>query len=284
MATTSGEYPAPGSERPAPRGLFGRLAGWLRGRRQPVALTPATLVVQERREGPEPLTVPADGGVFSFTVHYHTTWTAKGMHPARFVERVNAYADSAAHTLLDQVWPIGRGCLPHHPEQAEAEMNKKLAEPWCYEEHGEVISCRAQVQVTADERVVTRQLPLWERLVEMDLRYRVERRRLEVVDDLLGRWRDLLERFGDGPVVGQAARLVDTEVATVVRGLATERRSLSHDLAEVLRSARDAHHTIGMFEFAQSYDAALRAFERQAGLTRGTVTPDSRPDATSAGG
>lgn len=43
---------------------------------------PASVTVSERRNSSEPLTVPADGGVFTFTVDYELIWTARGMSQA----------------------------------------------------------------------------------------------------------------------------------------------------------------------------------------------------------
>jgi hypothetical protein len=42
-------------------------------------------------------------------------------------------------------------------------MNHELTDGWCYDDG--TISCATTVQVLPDERVVTKQLPLWERLV-----------------------------------------------------------------------------------------------------------------------
>lgn len=269
MTTPDGSTPA----LPRPRGFFARIGDWFRRRRPysaPVSVPRSDLVVSEHRSG-EPMTVPADGGAFDFTVRYDLTWSAKGMSQATLKDRVDAYAESATRTLRNTIWPIGRRYLPHHPEATENAMNNALRDSWCYDDRGEVVSCQAAVQVTADERVTTKQRPIWEQLLELDVKHRVERHRLGYVEDMLTRWRDLLDSFGDSPVVIHAARLVDVDVAQVLDGLANRRRAMAWDLVTVLKETRDAFGQVGLFELAQSYDVAVRAFERQQGLHPGSV-------------
>ncbi|HEX2132696.1 MAG TPA: hypothetical protein VHH15_14160 [Actinophytocola sp.] len=248
---------------PTPRrGLFARIRGWFT---RPV-LTPADTVVLEYRTG-DPIVVPADGGVFTFTVEYDLTWSARGVWAETLRERVDRYHDSAVRALRTAIWPISRATEPHRPEDAERAMNEALRDGWCYgEETGELVACRASVRVLADGRVLDRHLPLWERLVELDLRYRVEHRRIDHLVDLLERWRDVLAEFGSTPLVVQAATLTDTDLAAALDGLADRQLALGTDLVSVLEKARNGHGRIGMFELAESYDLAARTFARQAGV------------------
>lgn len=256
---------------PEQRGFWNGIVNWFRRRRDWPSAT-----VSERRTSTTPLIVPADGDVFHFKVNYEIIWTARGMSHSTLLRRADTYATSAEYTLLSQIWSIGRQYLPQHPEAAECGMNDALTEGWCYDDG--TVSCSATVQVIPDERVVAKQLPLWERLVEMDLEHRVQLRRIGITDDLLTRWRDLIERFGDSPLVIHAAILADKELAAVMRGLNTERKANAQELAEVLREASNAHVHVGLFEFANAYDTALRSFEREAGLPAGTVSPNSQAD------
>lgn len=255
---------------PRPRGRF---RAWLRrvfGR--PPGIGPSNMtMVSEYRAG-EPIELPADGGVYEFTVHIGLTWSARGMSRGSLNHWIGVYHASAIRLLRNEIWPIARAHLPHRPEEVERATNEALSEGWCFGDPGEVVSCVAAVQVVADPRVLDRHLPLWEQLVELDLRYRVEHRRIDHVVELLVRWRDLLEELGDGPVVTQAAKLADADVAAVLEGLAAKRLALGTDLVTVLEKARNAHGQVGLFELAKSYDVAVRTFERQAGLTAGTVS------------
>lgn len=254
-------------------GFWNSIRNWFRGGNR----NWSSVTVSERRTSTAPLIVPADGDAFHFRVNYEIIWTARGMSHSTLLRRADEYAASAERTLFTRVWPIGRGYLPQHPQAAEVGMNQELTEGWCYDDG--TVSCSTTVQVLPDERVVTKQLPLWEQLVEMDLKHRVELRRIGITDDLLTRWRDLIERFGDSPLVIHAAVLADTELATVLRGLNNERTAKATELADVLREASNAHVHVGLFEFANAYDTALRSFEREAGLTAGTVSPNSKAGA-----
>jgi hypothetical protein len=254
----------------------GRFRAWLRRVfRRPTAAPPIhhdhNQPVSEYRTG-EPITVPADGGVFEFTVHYDMTWSARGMSRNHLKHWIDVYHESAIRALRQEIWPIGRNHLPQEPHAAEEAMNDALRQGWCFGDPRETVSCLATVRVVADQRVLSRHQPLWEQLVELDLRYRLEHRRIDHVVDLLTRWRGLLAEFGDDPIVIQAATLTDDDVATALEGLATRRLALGADLVNVLEKARSAHGQFGLFELAKAYDVAVRTFERQAGLRTGTVS------------
>lgn len=256
---------------PRRRGFFGWLAGLFRPRPHIGSVTLVDHVVSEYRTG-TPIEVPAEGGVFHFTVNYDLTWSARGMSRSTLVSWIDSYQESAERALRNTIWSVARGYLPSKPEAAEAAMNEALREGWCFGEPGEVVACAAAVRVVADERVRDCHLPLWERLVEYDLHYRVEHRRIDHLVELLARWRDVLDEFGDYPVVIQAAKLTDADLASAIEGLAHRRLALGEHLVAVLEKTRDAHGQVGLFELAKSYDVAVRAFERQAGLDKGTVS------------
>jgi hypothetical protein len=252
------------------RGFFAWLADVFRPRPRG-AVTVVDHVVSEYRTG-TPTEMPAEGGVYHFNVSYDLTWSARGMSRSTLVSWIDSYRESAERTLHNTIWPIARGFSPAQPEAAEAAMNEALREGWCFGEPGEVVACVATVRVVADERVRNCHLPLWEQLVEHDLRYHVEHRRIDHLVELLARWREVLNDFGDDPVVIQAATLTDADLATAINGLANRRLALGEHLVAVLERTRDAHGQVGLFELAKSYDVAVRTFERQAGLAKGTVS------------
>jgi hypothetical protein len=264
-------------EPPRRRGFLTWLGDLFRRRTPPLGV-PVDVVVSEYRTG-QPIEVPADGGVFHFTVHYDLTWSARGVSRATLSRWIELYQDSAERALRTAIWPIGRAHLPAQPEVAEAEMNDALRKGWCFGDAGEVVSCVAAVRVLADQRVLDRHLPLWEGFVELDLQYRVEHRRIDHVAELLARWRDLLDEFGDAPIVAQAAKLTDAQLAAAVEGLAHKRLALGNDLVAVLEKTRNAHGQVGLFELAKAYDVAVRTFERQAGLAPGAVSVGVHGDA-----
>jgi hypothetical protein len=253
---------------PRRRGFF----AWLRALFRPAPVgPPVDLVVSEYRTG-GPIEVPAEGGVFHLTVSYDLTWSARGMSRAALNRWIDVYQDSAVRALRTAIWPVGRDHLPQHAESAERAMNDVVRAGWCFGDAGEIVSCVAAVQVVSDARVLDLHRPLWDRFVELDLRYRVEHRRIDHLVELLTRWRRLLADFGSDPVVIQAATLTDTKVAEAIDGLAARQLALGTDLITVLEKSREAHGQVGLFEMAQSYDAAVRLFERQTGLPAGTVS------------
>lgn len=255
---------------PRRRGFFRRLLDAIFGERRHGQVL-LDYMVSEYRAG-DPIEMPSEGGVYHFTITYELAWSARGMSRSTLVSWIGDYQDSAERALRNTIWPIARGHLPSQPEAAEAAMNEALREGWCFGEPGQVVACVATVRVVADQRVRDCHLPLWEQYVEYDLHFRVEHRRIDHVVELLARWRDILEEFGDYPVVIQAAKLTDENLAAAVDGLAHRRLALGEHLVAVLEKTRDAHGQVGLFELAKSYDVAVRTFERQAGLDKGTVS------------
>lgn len=249
-------------------GLVGRIRDWFRDRRRRQRQVWPVLPVSERRVLDEPIRIPADGGAFDFVVSADMVWSATGLSPTTLASRVDTYQDSDRLTIQRIIWTVGRRFQPHHPESAEAAMNEALGDGWCHDENGEVVSCRPLLRVTADDRVLARLRPFWERIVEIDARMHVERRRIDVTDVLLGRWRDLLTKYdGDKRFTAvHAAPLVGTDIAAVLRGLTDERRDAALDLATVLKEASNTGAHLGLYEFATSYDTALRGLQQTFGL------------------
>ncbi|HEY3465610.1 MAG TPA: hypothetical protein VGL47_10795 [Amycolatopsis sp.] len=224
----------------------------------------------ERRYSTTSLVAPAEGGLFEFSVDYELIWSASVPTQAKLTSMVDEFADSAEHKLRTAIWPVGRRKSPFRPDEAERTMNealRELAPNWCYGQ-GNTVSCRAQVFVRCDPRIVERWLPAWQRMAEMDAEHKVSLLRLDIVGDLLPRWRDLLDRFDGDPAAVQAARLVDEDLAKVLASLSQQRRTTAEHLVGVLGGAAHAHRHVGLFEFANAYDKALRSFERQAGLEK----------------
>jgi hypothetical protein len=235
---------------------------------QPVT-TP--VVFRETRTG-EPLTVPAKGGVFNFVVHYDITFSVSGIPQETLTNRAAAYLQSSIPVLRNKIWSIGREFPPHHPVEAEKAMNAALKEPWCFEEHGNVVSCHAVARVTSDDALIAKQRPAWERLVALDAARQAELHRIDYVTELFTAWLDLFKKFGTAPAVIQAAMLTDREVSGVLRDLAGMEIAMGTDLINVLERVGAAHAKVGLYEFAKSYDLAVRTFEQKAGLNPGTIS------------
>lgn len=260
------------------KGFWRRVADWFRQPRveeSPVRLDPppiqAPVTVSETRTG-ETLTVPAQGGVFSFVVRYDINFSADGISREELSSKADTCQKSSVPVMLNKIWPIGREFAPYHPAEAESAMNEALKREWCFNENGDVVHCTAVARVTSDDALLAKQRPAWERLVALDAARHAERHRIEYVTELLTAWLDLFKKFGTAPAVIQAAMLTDKEVSSVLRDLARMELAMGTDLINVLERVGAAHAKVGLFEFAKSYDLAVRKFEQEAGLEPGKVS------------
>lgn len=231
----------------------------------------APVTIRETRTG-GPITVPANGGVFSFVVHYDFTFSVSGISQETLSSRADAYQQSSVPVLRNKIWTIGREFPPHHPIDAENAMNKALKDAWCFEEHDNVVSCHAVARVTSDDALIAKQRPAWEQLVALDAARQAELHRIKYVTELLSAWLDLFKKFGTAPAVIQATMLTDREVSGVMRDLAGMELAMGTDLINVLERVGAAHAKVGLYEFAKSYDLAVRTFEQKAGLDPGTIS------------
>ncbi|HEX7309307.1 hypothetical protein [Lentzea sp.] len=225
----------------------------------------------ERRVESEPLLLPSRAEGFDFSVRYSVLWSARNCSYGDLVDRVELHRASLRHDVLERIWPVGRDFYPHDPYSAELKMNERLGGSWCYGPDNESVRCEVRIRVNSDSRISDKQAGYYEQLVGMDCDHMLKLRHLENVRCELQGWQQVVEEFGDAITVVHAARLVDPEVSKVFRELAAERKKSATDLVTVLHTATRDHLQVGLYEFANAYDLAVRSFMQQQGLTASTL-------------
>ena len=257
------------------RGFWRRIWDAFVGR-EPEPAAPAALLVGldevvEHRSIGEPLLIPSRGEGFNFSVSYDVLWSAYRCTQDELMRRIERHENSVRHDLLQRIWPVGREFYPHDPHAAERRMIERISDGWCYGPERESVRCDIKIRVSSDARIGEMQAGYYEQLIAVDGDHMLKLRRMENMACELKGWRQVLEEFGDSITVVHGARLVDPEVSAVFTSLAAERRKSAEDLVTVLRDATRDHAQVGLYEFANAYDLAVRSFMQQQGLTASTL-------------
>jgi len=221
---------------------------------------PAPLpVLSESIDAGRPLGIPAMGEAHDFQVQVEATWTAAVSDYTDLRSRADRYVESVRRAVRDRIWQVGREFAPHQALEVERAMVKKLPPEFCFTDGDVSLRCHVKLRVRPDARVVEVLLP-----------YSLMRVRADSVESTAVRWREIITTFA-GQEVGDlvlpyAAQLADKPFAASMAGLENDRRRARVDLANVLDRAAKSANRVGLFEFAESYEAALSAFRRSQGL------------------
>ncbi|GIF43081.1 hypothetical protein [Actinoplanes xinjiangensis] len=261
-------------------GLWSRFWGWLKGapasgptRRSteqapppPSPLPPLTQVA----DAGQPLAIPAMGEAYDFEVQVEATWTAVATDLDALNTRSGRQAEGVRQAVRDKIWQVGRSFGPHEALDAERAMTERLPHELCFTDTEGSLRCSVKVRVRPDARVIQHLLPYSQRYLDAVSNQVLLLKRADLVEELADRWRDVLAEFLDQEVgdlvLPYAAQLTDKSFAVAVSGLESDRRTARAELAEVLDRAAKSHTRVGLFEFAETYEAALLAFRRSQGL------------------
>ncbi|MEW2431123.1 hypothetical protein AB0877_24185 [Micromonospora sp. NPDC047644] len=230
----------------------------------PVVPTTATF----RQDVPGPILVPAKGDAFDFRLHVVYTWTAQNMASEELRLRAERYLGWAAGIVREQAVDLARAHEPHRSHDLERALNGHFAgQRWPRE--GVTPHFGVLVRVSPDERVRERLRPYWEDRIRLECDHELQKIRATQADELTRRWCAVLQNLEGDPVTSHAARLTGEQFAEVFRRYVEERRETVPDLVKLLREAVRGHGDLGMgpSEYTEAWDAALRTYERQHGLS-----------------
>jgi hypothetical protein len=190
-------------------------------------------------------------------------------------ESAGRQVESVRRAVRDLIWPIGRDHLPYLAGDAEIAMSATLPPEFCFDDAGTTIRCKVRLRVRPEARALEYLLPFWRRYIEIDAEHMLRERHADQVAALAARWRGILNDqvgvdLGD-LAIPHAASLTDTAFAKAVGAMENRRTESRNELAKVLDQAVKNNNRLGLFEFAETYEALLKAFLRQQGLSEETV-------------
>ncbi|MGN9776949.1 hypothetical protein ACTMS0_14475 [Micromonospora sp. H33] len=148
----------------------------------------------ERRELAGPITVPARGYVFAFTVRAAFTWSAQGLRPDQLAWYAHYFMPQATQRLTRIAADLARTVPPQRAVELEERLQRVLGrqEPWSFERGGRTVTCRPEAWVRLDERVRRALQPYWERLITLDCEYEEQTRRAQYAERINRQWAAIL--------------------------------------------------------------------------------------------
>ncbi|MGN9811520.1 hypothetical protein ACTMSW_19460 [Micromonospora sp. BQ11] len=229
----------------------------------------------ERREVGNPITVPAQGHVFTFTVHAAFTWSAQGVRPDVLAWYARYFTPQAVERLTHLATERSRSTPPARAADLEVALQRALRsqDPWRYERGDVVLTCRPDAWVRLDERVRRTLQPYWERRVRLECQYEEYLRRARYAEQLTRRWASILDEVADAPG-GAGSATVDEEHRRAREHVRAEERSAAKWTAELLRQRR-SHQDL--FEPLTDADVLPRQPSPRPSDTSSAAEPDSEP-------
>ncbi len=205
---------------------------------------------------------PAKGDVFNFEIQVTIIWHGEGVTRAQLKELVATQKSQIFWKLHRRVTEVARGFPPHEALELEQQLREQFAQSQNIDE-SVLVRWEAKFRVLPEERVRERLRPYWESRIELDSKHDLDLRQAEHVDKLTRRWSEVLEQLHGKRFSVEAAQLAQGEFAKIMKELKDQEEDLFKDLLALLRDAARGHSTLGLYEYAQTYEKLIEEFGRR---------------------
>jgi ribosomal protein L36 len=208
----------------------------------------------------QPFFVPAQGDVFDFEVTLKITWRGSSVTRDQLREMATRDQHRVYWTLRNRIVDVSRNFQPHRALDLERQLNETLDQT---QKECALVRRKAKVRVLPEERVREKLRPYWERRIEMDSDHELRLHRLEQVHKLTREWSEVLEQLHQKPFAVPGAKLAEKELATIMEDVTREEQRLLKELLGLLEKASRGHSTLGLYEYAETYDKLMKEWQRQ---------------------
>jgi hypothetical protein len=258
--------------------LYRRVASWFRGLFAAPPAPPPIGELRDHRRSTTPITVLALGDAFDFRIYPAFTWRSEGIGWDDLQARIDECTPRAVAKVREFAADLARRELPHRADRLEEALNRHLLHrSWRLRTNGAELTCQPQVTVLPDAKVRESMQPIWARRIAMESEHDLDLRRADLVRERTEAWTAAMEKLQDNPLTAHAALLTEDPFAGVFRGMLDTRVRASNNLILLLQDAIRDHQKLGLYEFAEAYDVALKAFQKQAGLAVPDFDDHDRP-------
>lgn len=271
---------------PYPDSIRHRLACWVRGLFPSPPIPPAFGELAAYRRLANPIAVLAQGDAFEFQICVTLVWRSNGVDRETLRNQADSGTAQVLAELRQRAAKLARGYLPHRAGELEDKLNQEpIRCMWTLERGAGAVTCQADVTVLPDERVRESLQPIWQRRVTMESEHDLALRRADLVRQLTEAWTATIEKLQNNPLTAHAAQLTEDRFGDVFGNMLATRGEAADKLIGLLQKAISDHQKIGLYEFTEAYDAALKSYEKQAGLASPDLYEykppplDSSPDA-----
>jgi hypothetical protein len=245
------------------------------GRRLINALSEAVANLTGRRKRPTlPLTgpiftfqrefsipAPTRNSLFTFEVSVVDHWKGEGARP-NVMQAIERAEPDHRKRLEERVRRMSRRFEPDAFPEAEQYMNGALEQPEIYEMG--LLSCYSWVRVGPQEALSRHLQRRWADSFDHSAKHKLAKRHVEHMAELRELWRDFLKDM-DGAHVVQAVQLAGNPsmVGQIAKDLGDKKQSDIKALREIMDQAVHDYERLELYDFATSYDSALRELMEQ---------------------
>ncbi|MGF7236177.1 MAG: hypothetical protein ACQSGP_14620 [Frankia sp.] len=257
------------------QGAWQRFRSWLAGPRSQLPLprqrwvptTPSTSFL-----------TPSKGDAYDFSVEVKWAWTGGADDVAALEEEVEPYREDTWDKIAVAIRCILRCYPPHQAAEAEAAINRRLADLALDDQaDGTAARWAARVEVSLHEDVRSIQQAAWARRLRRAADHELAGTLVDNHIEMAHRWRRLLAEIGIGeatdapppPFVGRYLLRLAAEPAeapNVVDVLSHQRELKDRELLDTVFKAVTSADNVNLLEFEATYDSALRRLMAWAGL------------------
>jgi hypothetical protein len=216
----------------------------------------------------EDITVLAQGDVFAFQVALELTWGSADLDETQLRAAMAEYRGDARARVGRRVAGRAHHAQPDRVFELEQEVNAELARAdLAYAWDDATIRCTPQVRVGIDRKLrEALREPLLRRIVR-DCQHEYDMHQVELLNELAGRWSEVLEKLHDLPFILHAAQLTEEQFAKTIGQLSESRQRELTELTELhtlLQAAiKDGTQLgIGGYEWAETFDRTLQSYIR----------------------
>jgi hypothetical protein len=238
---------------------------WSQALRQTLRTPRTELVVQEQLE--TPILAPCRGHVFEFRVFACFTWYTSDLSEAVLPAWVRRFSPLARLRLQRDAVEVARRFGPQECQLFSEELSRRLdGAAWRFIREQVELTCEVWCRVALDDALRETLQPLWQQRVEMEERHELDLRRAALARDLTETWSAIIEKLQEDPFSEPASALSDGKFAETFARWREGRREATDSLIKLLEQASWGYKRMGLYEYAKSFDAALKAFKKEHGL------------------
>jgi hypothetical protein len=221
------------------------------------------------RESEAPIIVAAKGAAFDFQVHPTLRWRTEDVPLDEFEQLIALRTASVEKEVCRKAASLAREFEPHEAQRFEEALARSIGpQPWRIGRGDDPsLTCQVQARVVPDKAVRQAMQPYWQRRIEIQSQHDLGMLRAELVRVQTEAWSSIMEKLQDNPLTRHAANLTEEQFARVYGEMHKARQDATTRLLDLLQNAARGHRSIGLYEYAETFDAALQAFQKDAGLS-----------------